>query len=95
MLVKWEPSYFIVILHKKWNFLLKISSVNVTESTVSFGFGHIYWRNPKWKTLIFVQLNDNQIPEAFQREYVDIFLKEDSKKYFKILIINSCIFVSS
>ena len=33
-------------LHKKWSFPLRISSVNVTK----FGFGHIYWRNPWWKT---------------------------------------------
>ena len=32
-------------LHKKWSFPLRISSVNVTKSTVSSGFGHIYWRH--------------------------------------------------
>ena len=41
-------------LHKKWSFLLRISSVNVTKSTVSFGFGHIYRRNPQWKKLHFL-----------------------------------------
>ena len=30
-----------------------ISSVNVTKSAVSGGFGHIYWRNPLWKTSFF------------------------------------------
>ena len=35
-----------VWLHKKWSFPLRISSVNVTESAVFLGFGHIYWRNP-------------------------------------------------
>ena len=33
-------------LHKKWSFLLRISSVNETKFAVSCGFGHIYWRNP-------------------------------------------------
>ena len=33
-------------LHKKWSFPLRMSSVNVTKSAVSCGFGHIYWRNP-------------------------------------------------
>ena len=33
-------------LQKKWSFPLSVSSVNVTKSAVSFGFGHIYWRNP-------------------------------------------------
>ena len=42
-------------LHKKWSFPLKISSVNVTRSAVSDGYGHIYWRNPWWKTSFFVQ----------------------------------------
>ena len=32
-------------LHKKWSFPLRISSVNVTKSAVSRGFGHIFWRN--------------------------------------------------
>ena len=35
-----------VPLHKKWSFPLKIYSVNVTKSAVSWGFDHIYWRNP-------------------------------------------------
>ena len=35
----------LLILHKKWSFPLRISSVNVTKSTVSCGFGHVYWRN--------------------------------------------------
>ena len=31
-------------LHKKWSFPLRISSVNVTKSLISSGFGHIYWK---------------------------------------------------
>ena len=42
-------------LHKKWSFPLRVSSVNVIKSAVSCEFGHIYWRNPKWKTSFFVQ----------------------------------------
>ena len=34
------------LLHKIWSFPWKISLVNVTESAVYCGFGHIYWRNP-------------------------------------------------
>ena len=30
-----------------------ISSINVTKSAVSCGFGHIYWRNPQWKATYF------------------------------------------
>ena len=42
-------------LHKKWSFPLRIFSVNLTKSAVSCGFGHIDWRNPKWKASFFVQ----------------------------------------
>ena len=30
---------------QKWSFSLRISSATVTRSTVSCGFGHIYWRD--------------------------------------------------
>ena len=33
-------------LHKKLSFPVRISSVNVTKSSVPCGFGHIYWKNP-------------------------------------------------
>ena len=33
-------------LHKRWSFLSKNFSVNVTKSAVSGKFGGIYWRNP-------------------------------------------------
>ena len=40
---------------QKWSFPLRIYSVNVTKSAVSYGFDHIYWRNPQRKTTYFVQ----------------------------------------
>ena len=59
---KWVQSFnldpFYRKLHKKWSFLLKISSVNVATSAVSCGFacgfGHIYWKNPLMKNFIFL-----------------------------------------
>ena len=42
-------------LHKKWNFRLRISSLNVTKSAGNCGFGHIYWRNPLRKSSFFMQ----------------------------------------
>ena len=39
-------NYSVIILHKKWSFPLRISSVNVAKSAENCGFGHIYWRNP-------------------------------------------------
>ena len=40
-------------LHKKWIFPLRISPVNATKSAGSYGFGHIYCKNPKWKVSFF------------------------------------------
>ena len=40
--------YLYLLLLKKWNFPLRISSVNVTKSAV-------FWRNSQWKTSSFVQ----------------------------------------
>ena len=37
-------------LHKKRSFPIRISSVNMNKSAVSYGFGHINWRNSGWKT---------------------------------------------
>ena len=42
---------------------LSISSVNETKSARNWGFGHIYWGNPYWKTPFFVQW-------TFERCYV-------------------------
>ena len=39
---------FVISLHKKWSFPLRISSD-------FYGFGHIYWRNLCWKSSFFVQ----------------------------------------
>ena len=36
-------------LHKKWSFLLRISSVKVFRAAGNCGFGHIYLRNPNEK----------------------------------------------
>ena len=42
---KWT-GWFSFTLYKKWSFLLRVSSVNVTKSAGNFGFGHIYWGKP-------------------------------------------------
>ena len=41
-------------LRKRWSFPFGISSVNVTKSAGNCGFGHIYWRNPQWKTFLCI-----------------------------------------
>ena len=40
---------------QKTSFSLGVSSVNVTKSAVSWGFGHIYRTNPYWNTSSFAQ----------------------------------------
>ena len=45
----------IISLHKKWSFPWRVSLVNVAKSAVFWGCGHIYWKNPYWKTSFFVQ----------------------------------------
>ena len=46
---------------QKLNFFMKGSApVNVTKSTISCGFGHIYWENPSWKTSFFMQWDCHQ-----------------------------------
>ena len=53
--LKQNSSWAISLHTKKISFPLSISSVSETKSKVSCGFGHIYWRNPSWKTSFFVQ----------------------------------------
>ena len=58
---KFESLFQLPISHhstKNGSFQLKISSVNVTNSAGSYGFGHIYWRNPQWKTSFFLHCID-------------------------------------
>ena len=43
---------------KKWSFPLRISLVNMTKSAENCGFGHIFKRNPYWKTSFFVQCDN-------------------------------------
>ena len=65
-------------LHKKWSFPWRISSVNVAESAGNCGFGHIYWRNPWWKTSIFVQW-DKSIVHNSNQIFLDKPLPDVSK----------------
>ena len=56
----------LITLHKKWSFPLMISSVNVTKSAVSWGFGHIYGRNPQWKASFFLQCKERTFNKLLQ-----------------------------
>ena len=62
-------------LHKKWSVPLRFSSVNMTKSAVSCGFGRIYWRNPQWKISCFVQYFINlhtRTPTILHTIYIEI-----------------------
>ena len=66
VLVVWSVLSFLLIYFQSYcTFPLRISSVNVTKSVVSRGFGHIYWRNPKWKTLFFCAVSLAHTVHAF------------------------------
>ena len=47
-----EPAFYKCSTNteQKMKFPLRISTVNVTKSAENCGLGHIYWRNPYWKT---------------------------------------------
>ena len=71
-------------LYKKWSFQWRISSVNVTKSTVSCGFRHIYWRNPQWKTSFFVQWE--RINKEFKYEDLDWCSNSHISELFTIIV---------
>ena len=45
----WKRTGCTATTHTHTQIQFRVSSVNVTKSTGNWGFGHIYWRNPKWK----------------------------------------------
>ena len=60
---------------KKWSFISRISSVKVTKFPVYCGFGHIYWRNTKWKTSFFVQCGvyEKSIPLTLEENCLKVY----------------------
>ena len=61
-------------------FSIKDSSVSMTKSPENCRFGHIYWRNPYWKTSYFVR----RVNRCF-KVYVCYFPILDRQKAFKKL----------
>ena len=57
---------------------MKFSPVNVTKSAVSGGFGHIYWRNPYWKTSFFVHCKSHNSYFAKHRSFLIFFHYTDN-----------------
>ena len=53
----------VITLRKKWNFPLRISSVNVTKSVDFCAFGHISSKNPSWKTSFFCTVSNTYLLE--------------------------------
>ena len=65
-------------LHQKGSFPLRISSVNVTKSVVSCGFGHIYRKKFFMENFIFcVVIQNGANVEKFPvfHEFIDSFLQ--------------------
>ena len=78
---------------KKWSFPFKMSSVNVTKSAVSCGFGNIYWRNPEWKTLFFLHCRKLMTGKYFIT-YLKTFIISQTLKplgflYFGFVIVHN------
>ena len=46
---------FMIGTAQKMKFSIKDFFSKCNQSTWNCGFGHIYWRNPWWKTLFFVE----------------------------------------
>ena len=61
-----------VVMHKKWRFILKISSVNVNNFVVSFGFGHIYWKNVNGKLHFLCRITHKDVNWKYIRRSEDI-----------------------
>ena len=57
---------------QKWSFPLRICSVN-WKFALSCVFGHIYWRNPRWKTSFFVQCTNLHLNEYRQELHYCLF----------------------
>ena len=65
---------------------MRISSVNVTKSAVSCGVGHVYWRNPQWKTSFFVQWKISSTC-ARQMLFLDYSNLQERRNISKLYII--------
>ena len=74
-----------LILRKKWSFLLRISSVNVTKFFCEFG--HIYWRNSNWKTSFFVQWFDRDF-HSYRSFWVQLQFEISIQQF--LFIAESC-----
>ena len=58
----------IVLIKFLQSFLLRISSVKVATSAVSYEFGHIYWRNPRYNPHIL-----SSVTQMLSCQYCEIF----------------------
>ena len=81
----WTIDFIKQTLHKKLSFPLWISSINVTKSAVSCGFGHIYW-NPQWKTSFFVhwKISSTCAHQMLCLEYSDLQERKNISKLYMI-----------
>ena len=81
-----------ITLHRKWSFLFRISSLNLSKSAVSCGFGHICWRNPYWKSSFFVlrlSAISSKYDFCIRNISNDIYLNSISLKVTQALLIKN------
>ena len=83
----WRMAIILYSPNKQWSFPWRISSVNMTKSTVSCGFGHTYCGNLQRKTSFFVQWFPEKLKDAFSglRQFLTI---ERPLKMMKILLFH-------
>ena len=74
----------------------RIFSVNVTRSAGYCEFGHIYWRNPKWKTCVVHYKSYELLVKSFLF-YVPILcpLKTPENHYVKFRLDQNCLYSDS
>ena len=48
----------------------------MAKSTENYGFGHIYWRNPYWKSPIIVQCGKEAMPAVIESIPLKIILRK-------------------
>ena len=83
--------YILLPLHKKWNFPLRISSLNMTKSAGKCGFDHIYWRNPQWKILFICAVCRFQYFAGFSKKCLKN-LYVGNYRHLQVIQVIACIF---
>ena len=80
-------------LHKKWNFPLRVSSINETKSVENCGFDHIYWRNPYGKFHFLCSVNSTFSENITGRPFLYMVKNEFAKSSHMHVMRASVVYV--